>query len=80
MAIDVHVDDATGICLSEEELDLKASIQKFYKIKEKDTTKPFKVLGILFTRDTHEAHSNYLNLSTLTLCFKYTTWLTAILW
>jgi len=49
------VDDVTGICSSEEEeLDLKAGIQKYYKIKEKDTTKPFKVLGILVTRDTHE--------------------------
>ena len=54
MAIDTHVDDATGICSSEEEeLDLKAGIKKFYKIKEKDTSKPFKVLGILVTRNTH---------------------------
>ena len=53
-AIDTHVDDGTGICSSEEEeLELKAGIQKFYKIKEKDTTKPFKVLGILVTRDAH---------------------------
>ena len=52
--IDTHVDDGTGICSSEEEeLSLKAGIQKFYKIKEKDTSKPFKVLGILVTRDTH---------------------------
>ena len=35
-------------------MDLKAGIQKFYKIKEKDTTKPFKVLGILVTRNTHK--------------------------
>ena len=34
-------------------MSLKAGIQKFYKIKEKDTSKPFKVLGILVTRDTH---------------------------
>lgn len=54
IAIDTHVDDATGICSSEgEELELKAGIQKFYKIKEKDTSKPFKVLGILVTRDTN---------------------------
>ena len=54
MAMDTHVDDGTGICLSEgEDSKLKDSIQKFYKIKEKDTTKPFKVLGILVTRDTH---------------------------
>src|SRR5882672_5725840 len=53
-AIDTHVDDGMGICSSEEEeLKLKTSIQKFYKIKEKDTSKPFKVLGILVTRDTH---------------------------
>ena len=53
-AIDTHVDDGTGICSSEEEESkLKAGIQKFYKIKEKDTSKPFKVLGILVTRDTH---------------------------
>ena len=53
-AIDTHVDDGMGICLSkEEELKLKAGIQKFYKIKEKDTSKPFKVLGILVTRDAH---------------------------
>ena len=55
IAIDMHVDDATGICSSEEEeLELKAGIQKFYKIKEKDTTKPFKVLGLLITRDTNQ--------------------------
>src|SRR5882724_4875498 len=54
-AIDTHIDDGTGICLSEEEeLSLKNDIRKFYKIKEKDTTKPFKVLGILVTRDTHQ--------------------------
>jgi len=53
-AIDTHVDDKTRICLSkEEESDLKDGIQKFYKIKEKDTSKPFKVLGIQVTRDTH---------------------------
>src|SRR6266481_8827142 len=53
-AIDTHIDDGMGICSSEEEeLELKAGIQKFYKIKEKDTTKPFKVLGILVTRDAH---------------------------
>ena len=52
-AIDTHVDDGTGICSSEEEeLSLKTGIQKFYKIKEKDMSKPFKVLGILVTRDT----------------------------
>jgi len=35
-AIDTHVDDATGICSSEEEeLRIKCGIQKFYKIKEK---------------------------------------------
>jgi len=32
---------------------LKDDIRRFYKIKEKDTSKPFKVLGILVTRDTH---------------------------
>ena len=54
-AIDTHVDDATGICSSEgEELSLKAGVQKFYKIKEKDTSKPFKVLGILITRDSQQ--------------------------
>ena len=53
--INTHVDDGTGICSSEEEeLQLKASFQKFYKIKEKDTSKPFKVLGILVTRDLHQ--------------------------
>ena len=54
MAIDTHVDDVTGICSSKgEEIRLKTSIKKFYKIKEKDTSKSFKVLGILVTRDTH---------------------------
>ena len=54
MAIDMYIDDGTGICSSKgEESSLKARIQKFYKIKEKDTSKPFKVLGILVTRDTH---------------------------
>jgi len=38
----------------EEESRLKAGIQKFYKRKEKDTSKPFKVLGILVTRDPHQ--------------------------
>ena len=53
-AIDTHVDDGMGICSSEEEeLQLKAGFQKFYKIKEKDMSKPFKVLGILVTRDPH---------------------------
>jgi len=53
-AIDTHVDDRTRILSSEEEESrLKARIQKFYKIKEKDTSKLFKVLGILVMRDTH---------------------------
>ena len=53
--IDTHMDDGMGICSSEEEeLQLKAGFQKFYKIKEKDTSKPFKVLGILVTRDPHQ--------------------------
>ncbi len=53
--IDTHVDDGTGICSSEEEESkLKADFQMFYKIKEKDTSKLFKVLGILVTRDTHQ--------------------------
>src|SRR5882724_2982693 len=65
--IDMHVDDSTGICLSkEEELYLKTGIQEFYKIKEKDTSKPFKVLRILVTRDTHNGthklyQSDYIN-------------------
>ena len=33
---------------------LKGRYQKTYKIKEKDTSKPFKVLGILVTRNTHQ--------------------------
>ena len=54
MAIDTHMDVGMGICLSkEEELRLKADIWRFYKIKQKDTFKPFKVLGILVMRDTH---------------------------
>jgi len=52
-AIDTHVDNETGICLSEEESWIKSRIQKFYKITEKDASKLFKVLGILVTRDTH---------------------------
>ena len=48
------MDDITGICSSEgEEIRLKTSIKEFYKIKEKDTSKLFKVLGILVTRNTH---------------------------
>ena len=55
MVVDTHMDDGMGICSSEEEESkLKARIQKFYKIKEKDTSKPFKVLGILVTRNTHQ--------------------------
>ena len=54
IVIDTHVDDAMGICSSEEEeLHLKEGIKKSYKIKEKDTSKPFKVLGILVTGNTH---------------------------
>jgi len=42
-ATDTHMDNGMGICSSkEEELNLNATIQKFYKIKEKDTSKPFK--------------------------------------
>ena len=53
IVIDTHVDDNTGICSSEEEeLCLKEGIKKSFKIKEKDTSKPFKVLGILVTRNT----------------------------
>jgi len=53
-AIDTHVNDITGICSSKgEETNLKMGIQKFYKIKQKDTSKPFEVLGILVTRDVH---------------------------
>ena len=52
----MHIDNGTRICSrKEEELDLKAGIQKFYKITEKDTSKPFKVLRILVTRDTHDS-------------------------
>ena len=48
------MDNGMGICSSEEESQIKSRIQKFYKIKEKDTSKLFKVLGILVTRDTHQ--------------------------
>ena len=52
--IDTHINNGTGICSSkEEELYVKTGMQKFYKIKEKDTSKPFKVLGILVMRDMH---------------------------
>src|SRR5882724_5190874 len=55
-AIDTHVNDGTGIFSSEEEeTNLKAGIQKFYKLKEKDTSKPFKVLGMLVARNTHNS-------------------------
>jgi len=51
----MHMDNGTGICLSkEEESRLKAGIQKIYKIEEKDTSKPFKVLSILVTRETQQ--------------------------
>jgi len=54
-AIDMHADDGTRIFSSEEEeSDLKASIQKFYKLKEKETSKPLKVLRMLVTRNTHD--------------------------
>src|SRR5882724_6426721 len=52
--VDMHMDEGTGICSSKEELKLRAGIQKFYKIKEKDMSKPFKVLGILVMRNTHQ--------------------------
>jgi len=59
MVIDTHIDDSMGICSSEEEeLRLTPIIKRFYKIKEKDTSKPFKVLGILVTRDTHQGTLN----------------------
>src|SRR5882724_8751080 len=65
--IDMHMDDGTGICSSkEEELRIKHGIQKFYKIKEKNTTQPFKVLGILVMRDMHQgtlklSQADYIN-------------------
>jgi len=50
----------TGICSSEEEESrLKAGIQKFYYIKEKDTSKPFKVLSILSQEILNKGWSNY---------------------
>ena len=67
IAINTHVNDATGICSNEEEeLHLKEGIKKSYKIKEKDTSKPFKVLGILITKNTHlgmlkMSQSNYID-------------------
>src|SRR5882724_12860422 len=39
-AIDTHVDDATGIWSSEEELRIKHGIQKFYKIKRRTRLTP----------------------------------------
>jgi len=51
----MHVDEGTGVCsVRRRNWNLKADIHKFYKIKEKDTSKPFKVLSILVTRDTHD--------------------------
>ena len=59
------MDNGTGICSSEEEVRLKVGIQKVYKIKEKDMSKPFKVLSILVMRDKHQgilkmSQSNYI--------------------
>jgi len=54
IAMDTHIDNGMGICLSMEESRLKPSIKRFYKIKEKYTYKPFKVLRILVMRDTHQ--------------------------
>jgi len=53
--INLHLDDRTGFCSSKEELNLKASIQKFYKLKEKDISKSFKVLGMLVTKNTYDS-------------------------
>jgi len=44
--------------------DSRQASRKFYKIKEKDTSKPLKVLGILVSRDINEERSNYPNTST----------------
>ena len=66
-AIDTHVDGGTGIFSSEEEeLKLKADIQRFYKIKEKDTSRLFKVLGIQ-QKILNRGQSNYHNPNISTL-------------
>jgi len=73
-AIDTNVDDGMGICSSEEEESrIKSGIQKFYKIKEKDTSKPFKVLGILVTRDTHRGTLKITQPDTSTPSFRDST-------
>ena len=80
-AIDTHVDDGMGVCSSEEvELNLKSGIQKFYKLKEKDTSKPFKVLGILSTGMLTKAHLSSPRLNTSIPCFSGSIWWIATQW
>jgi len=60
IAINMHIDDGTGICSSkEEELELKAGIQKFYKIKEKNPPSHSKCLEYWSQETLTMAPSSY---------------------
>ena len=62
--IDTHVDDGTGICSSEEEeLQLQASFQKFYKIKERTCLSLSKFLEYWSQEILTGEPSNYLRLN-----------------
>ena len=69
MEIDTHMDDGMGICLSkEEELSLKANIQRFYKIRKK-IHQAIKSTGDISNERHTEAFSNSLRPNTSTPCF-----------
>ena len=56
----MHMDDITGICSSDSELDsVKKAIGAFWKYKEKDTNKPVKILGLLVSKTSD--HSIFLS-------------------
>ena len=47
----IHTDDITGVASSEDEVDrVKKDLGKHWKFKEKDFSKPVKILGILVTK------------------------------
>jgi len=54
-----NVDDSTGICFKRGGgVDLEDRHPEVLKIKEKDTSKPFKVLGILDHSEGHSQRDN----------------------
>jgi len=74
------VDDRTRICSSkEEELDLEAGIPKILQDQRERHLKPFKVLEILVTRDTHNGMLKLSQSKYIDSFFNDSTWPMAIL-